>query len=148
VALQITLQPTAAILLADLKQLPPTFEKEAILKLSVAAEAEVRRGADKHTKTGRLFQSVYNREISNGREVGHDPERAPHALFVVGGTRPHVIEPKNRKVLRFPVGSGGNTRFVFARRVNHPGYKGDDYMTPAANAAMLQLQSIIDSLKG
>lgn len=39
------------------------------------------------------------------------------------GTRPHVILPKSRKVLKFSAGGGT----VFARRVNHPGTKARYY---------------------
>lgn len=43
--------------------------------------------------------------------------RAPHALFINEGTKPHVILPKNVPFLRFVVGG----RVVFAKKVNHPG---------------------------
>jgi hypothetical protein len=39
------------------------------------------------------------------------------ALILQHGSRPHVIEPKNAKALRF----AQNGRMVFYRRVNHPG---------------------------
>jgi hypothetical protein len=44
---------------------------------------------------------------------------APYAIFLDKGTRPHVILPRNAKVLVFQ-GSGGGT--VFASKVNHPGF--------------------------
>lgn len=47
------------------------------------------------------------------------------------GARPHVIQPKNKKALRWPVGG----KFVFAREVHHPGYKGDPWMVRAAAEA-------------
>lgn len=43
---------------------------------------------------------------------------APYALFVARGTRPHVIRPSRKTVLRF---MGRRGVFVFARSVNHPG---------------------------
>ena len=50
--------------------------------------------------------------------------------YVDYGTRPHIIRPKTRQVLRFLGSSyGGRGRpkesdYVFAKFVNHPGFKG------------------------
>lgn len=88
--------------------------------------------AAKHNKSGALVRSVYLRRLSpDAFEVGHDLQHAPHALFVHWGTKPHVIRPKNRKALRWPAGG----RFVFAREVHHPGYKGDPWLVRAAARA-------------
>ena len=48
---------------------------------------------------------------------------APHADFVIFPTKPHVIVPKRAKRLRFVNSSG---QVVFAKKVNHPGTKGND----------------------
>lgn len=60
--------------------------------------------------------------------VGTNRRTVPYAaIHEFGGkTRPHVIMPKNKKVLRFASAQGaflqGNkSGFVFASRVNHPG---------------------------
>lgn len=42
---------------------------------------------------------------------------ADHASMVVEGTKPHIIEPRRKRMLRFEGVSGT----VFARRVRHPG---------------------------
>lgn len=117
---------------ADLKGLPPKVENQVILRLSQVAYDSAQRGAGAHSKTGALFASLYNRSTPGGRRVGHDPSRAPHARFVIFGTRPHVITPKTRRALRW-VGPRG---FVFAKKVNHPGYRGDDYMMRARDDAL------------
>ncbi len=123
---------------------PEKVSRRAILQMSQVAYDSMQRGANAHTKTGALFQSVYNRPTGtgSGREVGHDPQRAPHAIFVVFGTRPHEIRPRTKQVLRWPVGDG----FAFAKRVNHPGYAGDDYMTRSAVAALDKLREIVDDI--
>lgn len=55
-----------------------------------------------------------------------------HTLFVHEGTRRHFIRPRRRGgVLRFQVGG----RVVYARVVNHPGYKGDPFLTKALRNA-------------
>lgn len=51
----------------------------------------------------------------------------PATLYVIKGTRPHIIRPRYRKVLKFNV-SG---RTVFARVVHHPGTKKNDFLTKA-----------------
>lgn len=56
---------------------------------------------------------------------------AAHALYVNGGTKPHIIVPKN---------PGGRLRFViagrtiFAKKVNHPGTSPRPFMDHAADA--------------
>jgi hypothetical protein len=81
-----------------------------------------------HTKTGALFRSIYKKPISGGYEIGADRKIADYALFVHWGTKPHVIEPKNKSALRW---AGGGI-FSFAKKVNHPGYDGDPFLTNAA----------------
>lgn len=63
-------------------------------------------------------------------EVFVDLRRAPYALYVHGGTKPHTITPKRRRALRWV--SGGD--FVFAKRVRHPGTQPDEFLYDALNA--------------
>lgn len=124
-----------------LQRLPAAFQKDTILRMSQVAYDVAQVGAGRHNKTGALFQSLYNRSIPNGREVGHDTGRAPHAIFVQLGTRPHVIMPNKKKALRWS--SGG--KFFFAGKVNHPGYRGDAYLIDAATQAVRQFAAIVDT---
>lgn len=125
-------------LVDDLRGMPPKVETEVINNLSQVAYDSAQRGAGRHIKTGALFQSLYNRAIRDGRSVGHDPRRAPHAIHLIFGTKPHKIVPNKRKALRW-VGPAG---FMFAKAVNHPGYRGDDYMLQARDDALSQFQKI------
>lgn len=52
--------------------------------------------------------------------------------FVVRGTRPHIIRPRNRKALRFQA-SG---RVVFATIVHHPGNKANNFLLEALRDAL------------
>lgn len=136
---------------------PDAFNR-VILNLSQVAFDAMEKGADRHTKTGALFRSVYNRPIPGekiGREVGHDPstltvkskgQEINRAIFVLLGTRPNdSIKPKDKKALRWVSGE----RFLFARSVKHPGYVGDNYLEAAAREAVAQFQRIVDeSLRG
>jgi hypothetical protein len=45
------------------------------------------------------------------------------------GTKPYVIVPRIKKVLRFAV----NKEFVFSKRVRHPGIKADPFLYTAAD---------------
>lgn len=67
-------------------------------------------------RTGQLEQSIGWRPAGDGSAEVY--ANADYAGYVEQGTRPHVIRPKDRKVLRFPVGGGG---FGFAKVINHPG---------------------------
>ena len=124
----------------QLRSLPEAIEASVIRQMAQIAYDSAERGADAHTKTGAMRQSLFARAIPKGREVGHDLQRAPHALFVQFGTRPHVIEPSKKKALQWP--SGG--ALAFAKRVNHPGYRGDAYLARAADDAVRQFAAIVD----
>ena len=128
-------------------KIPEALNREVILELSQITYDGIQEGAGRHRgETGALFASVYNRSIGkNARQVGHDEKRAPHAIFVTAGTRPHEIRPKDKKSLRWVVGN----RFVFAKSVKHPGYRGDGYMLHALTIALRQLPEITDrAMKG
>jgi len=120
----------------------PQVARRTILDMSVIAHDKLLEGAGRHTKTGALHASAFNRRVDSdlARMVGHDLDRAPYARWVIGGAKPHTIRPKEpRKALRWVVGNG----FVFARKVNHPGYEGDNYLNPAAQAALAALDDIL-----
>ena len=124
-----------------LRGIMPHLTDKTILGLSQVAYDEAQIGAARHNKTGALVQSLFNRAVPGGREVGHDTRRAPQALWVNLGTKPHVIMPKNKKALRW---SGGG-KFFFAGKVNHPGYRGDPYIINAATLAVQQFARILDA---
>jgi hypothetical protein len=139
--MEITVQGVQELIL-DLRKLPDNLKEQVILRMSQVAYNEAQAGAGRHIKSGALFQSVFNRQISGGREVGHDRARAPHAAFVIQGTRPHGIAPKNKKALRW----AGPNGFIFSKFVNHPGYKGDPYMDNASDKALAQFNTILDTV--
>jgi len=110
--------------------------------MSQVAYDAMQTGAARHTKTGVLFQSIYNRSAGpERREVGHDPQRAPYAPFVIFGSPPHKIFPKKKKLLRW----AANGRWYSKHMVNHPGYIGDNYMQRAADDSIRQFRAIVDA---
>ncbi|WP_308416876.1 hypothetical protein [Streptomyces sp. AJS327] len=54
----------------------------------------------------------------------------PATLYVLYGTRPHIIRPRRAKALRFDVGG----RTVFAAVVHHPGTRPNDFLGRALRA--------------
>jgi hypothetical protein len=57
----------------------------------------------------------------------------PASIYVLNGTRPHMIFPRRPGgVLRFTVGG----RVVYARYVNHPGTKAQPFLQQALRAAL------------
>lgn len=63
-------------------------------------------------------------------------EGVPHARLHHDDTRPHVIRPRKGKFLMWTTPAG---RTVFAREVNHPGTRGTQYLTRAAQAEGLRV---------
>lgn len=85
---------------------------------------------------GNLRYSIVKRVVeTNGQPsvmVGSDN---PIALLHHEGTKPHVIRPRNAKVLAF-WGGEGNSQQMFARQVNHPGTKPNRYLTDNLHLAL------------
>ena len=50
----------------------------------------------------------------------YDEGLAPHGDYIIAGTKPHEIRPRNKKALNTPYG-------VF-KKVNHPGTKANDFL--------------------
>lgn len=89
---------------------------------------DVRRRMPRRTgTTARNTEAVQRSEYSWAVEIPEVPGR-----FLIEGTRPHLIRPRNGRVLRF-MGRGGGV--VFARLVRHPGTKPYPFARDAAKAA-------------
>jgi hypothetical protein len=92
----------------------------------------VQRSAER-LAPGSMGQTITSsiRYTSDG-PVGSITVRHPAALFVVYGTRPHIIRPRRRDgVLRFTV----NGRVVYAKYANHPGTQPNRFMIEALREA-------------
>jgi len=75
-------------------------------------------------KTGRLQSGHrYSIEVLRGRIY----PTVKYAIFVHEPTRPHIIEPRRAKVLRFIIGG----KVIFAKKVKHPGTKGQPFFEKA-----------------
>ena len=126
------------------RSLVPEIRSKSIAKLAQSVYKDVLTGADKHTKTGLLHQSIQLRKVDEDTYViYHDSQIASYWSYIHWGAKPHLIRIKRKKALRWPYGNG----FVFAKFVHHPGYKGDAYMVRALDAAPDHFRSIINSLQ-
>lgn len=104
------------------------IRKQSLAKLADDVFANAMARADEHTKSGVMRQAMYIRKISDLHwQVGIDDVLAPYGKWVHDGSRPHIIQPKRKKWLRW----ASNGSFVFAKKVNHPGYKGDAFFDKA-----------------
>lgn len=127
---------------ASLQRLGTHLPRLALDRTAEELEEYIEGEAGKHSKTGKLFASIYKRRMPDGWELGHDLQVAQHALFVHWGAKPHLIKPKNKKALRWPAGGA----FRFAKVVKHPGYRGDPWLTRAAARAPQIFQRYVEAL--
>lgn len=89
---------------------------EPFVEFTLRAHAPVGQGPG----AGRLRDSIgHNREFSLGSARINFTASAPHARFVVDGTRPHIIRPRQAHALHWQ----RDGRDYFARLVHHPGTK-------------------------
>lgn len=96
-------------------------------------------------KTGNLGRTIRlgNVTDTDAQIIAGGQGGVGYAQIVEYGSRPHVIVPRNKKVLawggaRRLSGSlrSGSAATIFARRVNHPGTKAKPFLKPAAEEAV------------
>lgn len=104
-----------------------------------------------HRKTGFLQRNIKPGRITQTHATVE--ARTPYAASLELGARPHVIRPKNAKVLAW----GGPRRLTgrlrsggkatnFAKVVHHPGNKPYPYLIPGARKAVADLKDVIVAL--
>lgn len=94
-----------------------------MMKFLVTRARRVQRNA-RRMAPGRMGRKI--NAVVVGKHVRIESSH-PATMYVIKGTRPHTIRPRTRQVLKFTV--KGST--VFARVVNHPGTKANDFLTKA-----------------
>lgn len=84
-------------------------------------------------RTGALRESIDDeRTVSPGLATVIFYSQVDYVKWVLSGTKPHVITARNAKALRW-TGRGG-IGVNFARSVNHPGTKPNDFPVEAIGA--------------
>jgi len=98
---------------------------EAIHKTISKIESNVKKEApvNKQSGGGTLRQSIRSQML--GIASGMVEAGAPYAGFVEGGTKPHLIQAKNARVLARRTGGtkAGGQYAIFGKTVKHPGTK-------------------------
>lgn len=123
------------------------LKREIKLAVKEATEEVAARASESHayhTRTGFLEREGVKTRYEDEGYVGVaylDP-RVPYAEAVHNGSRPHEILPKKRQALRWATGEG--LGFWFAKRVFHPGYKGDPFLYNALDEMQADIQDIFD----
>jgi len=128
--------------LQKFKGVPERLEKTLSMALRMSADEASGEAKERHDYTDRssnLTNSI-GYDGPTGSFRNNDLEAtvsagAGYAVFVELGTRAHVIVPKYRKALRFPVAAG----FMFARKVNHPGTRARYFIRNAVQRTLPNL---------
>lgn len=112
---------------ARLRRLGPETHRRLAAAIADAAE-ELRQAAADSLGGGPLARSI-GVAIEDGdgtvsATIGSD---LALAKLVAGGTRPHVIEAKSTRALRFLAGG----KEIFVRRVSHPGAQERPFLAAA-----------------
>lgn len=96
---------------------------------------------DYSARSGDLEKSVETQFSVLGLtgEVYLDTNIASYGPFVHEGTPAHMIFPQNKRALRWFIGPD---EAVFAKGVNHPGYKGDPFLHNALKDNKTQIDEI------
>ena len=118
-------------------KLSKELKQKLIEKLADVAYASAFFGAP--WKTGKLAGSIV-KEIGDGE--ASIQALAPHAVYVVEGTRPHEIRPVNASVLAFEI----RGKMVFTPIVHHPGTKPNPFMQNAVEDARSKVDEVFAKL--
>lgn len=103
-----------------------------LLRLTNDVAREVRANAP--VKTGKLRSNIVVVRKTQSSRAGYSViADTEYAMAVVKGTRPHVILPKQGKVLRFPSKGGG---IIYTTKVDHPGTAPNPFMDRALVAVV------------
>lgn len=124
-----TTESDVADIKAMLLELGEPLAKKALARTAVELEQYVRDEGKIHFKTGAMNQALSKRKRQGGDvwDIFYDLRRAHYAVYVLFGAKPHVILPKDKKVLRWAAGG----KFIFAKSVKHPGNKPDNSLERA-----------------
>ncbi len=132
------------------------FAKDIIIELTEDVYQNAKHNIKPHTKPGggtleNNLTQRYKKRTNTGQVFIDDSgmmvqwrgKPINYALFVHMGTKPHTIEPKKKKALRWSGPSG--FEYVF-KKVKHPGYKGDPFMTDAARKTMRNIDNLVKGI--
>lgn len=136
----------------DIERILNKYLRQAV-KSSTEEVAEHARTHHGFTaRTGMLERSIISLLSQDGLKgwVTIDRTQAPYGPYVHQGTKQHIIVPRRKHALRW-VGDVTNAKgeskkaFFFAKRVNHPGFKGDPFLFTALEAKRGYIEKMFDN---
>ena len=102
--------------------------RDTVQKVTRNIQERARREHRFTSRTGHTERSIEATTRSTGENTtGEVVSRDKIAIFLMRGTRPHIIVPRRKKALRWADGQ----KFIFAKKVHHPGTKPDPFLTNA-----------------
>ena len=123
---------------SDYRSVAEAFEDGLEDVLRKFAEKAVELAQSRAPKrTGYLASQISSVVDKNAVTVS---AKAPYSAYVEFGSKPHLIEPRRARALRFEVDGG----VVYSKRVHHPGTQPQPYLFPAVYGT---LPYLIDGLK-
>lgn len=114
----------------------PRINTRSIAALALFTEREMKKEAP--IQTGRLRNSI---EALIQRDRATVGTSVFYGIMVARGTKPHLIEPRNKKALSW-VGAPHP-----ARRVNHPGTKANPFDLRALATLKAEAKNIVNQVK-
>ena len=132
-------------LIVKLGILPESLHDELEVAVKISVRDIRERALDEHewkSRTGMTEREGIQSSIDG--LMGVVELATPNAIGLHNGRAPHVINPRNKLVLRFPV----NGKFVFTKRVNHPGNKPELFLFNAAEKEEPEIQSRCEAAVG
>lgn len=129
---------------SELLSVPPRLDVamvRAVVDGTGLLQAAMRAEIPRSDNPGPHAQDDIQRRLKvgpDGRVTGESTTNNEILYYRWSGTKPHRIEPKRAKALRFR-GSSGN--FVFAGGVNHPGTKPHPWIETAGEKSEAAIKS-------
>jgi HK97 gp10 family phage protein len=126
---------------AGMTNAPSVIRKEVKWAMTNSVNAVKITAADNAPfKTGTLKRSIHTDIQDEGFKgvVYQNPDEAPYGIFIEYGTKPHEINPTNKKALFW------NGAINPYKRVMHPGSKANPFMTPALENNVNTIQAYFE----
>lgn len=127
----------------DAQQILNKYLRQAVLSSTeeVAEYARTHHGFTSRTgNLERAITSIHSRDGLKGW-VTIDRTQAPYGTYVHQGYKAFTIVPRHKKALRWVDGSD----FAFAKRVQHPAFKGDPFLFNALDESEQKITKIFDN---
>lgn len=127
--------------LADAFAKAPEETRQMVQKqMKIAVESIKDRASREHrykSRSGVLERDGIVTRVVENKGIVMLNSRVPYGVYVHQGTKPHIIQPSKKQVLRWSDG----VRFFFARKVNHPGTQADPFLYNSAEKELPLIQS-------